>query len=799
MVTSARVRFLVLILVGLQPLLVAQAPPDRKELLWTVDLKAPSFGSGAVADLDGDGKPELLFGCYYGDETLRCLEGASGKTLFQQRSEGGPLDASVCVDDFDGDGRQEFVYADSATGRFWCRGAGGEERWNYKAPSGTDSPPACADLDGDGKPELVFGTMKVRGGDGRVVVLDAASGQERWQVAVPGHIQSEPALVDLNGNGRLDVLVTNWMGDGKLRALDGGDGRELWRFATDDWVYHGVSVADLDGDRKPEVIVADRKGNVHLLQGEDGSLVWTAKLEGEREGSVFGPTSLVDADGKGAPEIVVCGCRLHLLDARGKLRWSKRYGMRSIARGVAVADVDGDGRQDLVFGEGRNLRALRARDGEEIWAYDLGIAKDGRDEIDHAPLIVDLDGDGKLDVFVVSGQGRSDDRSGNRGRAWAIHAGKGRAGADRGWTTFRGSNRRLGMAMIARPSQPAPAKERFEAVPAAAVAETAVIAPDSALGLELALDCGTKLGGCAIGDVDPTRPGNEVVAVAEDGRVFVCHRGEEGWTSEVAYKAAGELIQCVIGDADPRHPGLEIVAVGVKAGAEGEGGPGAVILVAREAEGWRGEVVFTDSELVHGAAVGQGEIFCVGYSMAVHRLTPDEKGGFAAEFVAATLAPGKNALLADGRLLVCCTDGRLLRFEREGNTWKSVLVDRQEAGRARIGRAGDLLVVADDDGALRVLGGAEPELVLKETRRLRGAVFADLDPAAPGLEIGTVGYEGKFSIVRGAAGHRRVQVVYRDLQPLHHVAAGDLDGIAGDELAACGYAGRVVVLRRLAD
>lgn len=419
--------------------------PDLKALLWSVETGSPCFGSGAAADLDGDGRVEILFGCYFGDELLRCLSGKSGELLWSKRSIGGPFDASVLVMDLDGDKKAEIVFGDSAHGRMWCLDARGKELWTHAGPSGTDSPPAAADLDGDGAIEVVYGTMKVKGADGRVVVLDGKSGAVRWSAAVPGHIQSEPGLADLDGDGVLDVLVTNWMGDDKLRALNGRNGSELWSFATGDWIYHGVSVHDLDGDGRPEVIVADRKGGVFMLEGEDGKRAWAARLEGESQGTVFGPTTLVDADGRGAPEIAVCGLHLHLLDAQGRLRWRNEYGLASIARGAAAADIDGDGGQDLVFGQGRLLRAVRARDGRAIWTWDLSSSGDAAERIDNGPLLEDLDGDGLLDVFVVIGKGTSGkDRAQNHGRALALKAGKGRASAGNSWVTFRGSPRRIG-------------------------------------------------------------------------------------------------------------------------------------------------------------------------------------------------------------------------------------------------------------------------------------------------------------------------------------------------------------------
>jgi hypothetical protein len=55
-------------------------------------------------------------------------------------------------------------------------------------------------------------------------------------------------------------------------------------------------------------------------------------------------------------------------------------------------------------------------------------------EIDHAPVIADLDNDGRLDVFVIGGYGISNPETNNHGRAYAVTAGN---GSGPGWPMFR--------------------------------------------------------------------------------------------------------------------------------------------------------------------------------------------------------------------------------------------------------------------------------------------------------------------------------------------------------------------------
>lgn len=340
-----------------------------------------------------------------------------------------------------------------------------------------------------------------------------------------------------------------------------------------------------------------------------------------------------------------------------------------------------------------------------------------------------------------------------------------------------------------------------------AVLSISASSPDSGWKTEIAFQAPDKLGGCAVGDLDPTKPGNEIAAVSRDGRFWIVARKGDGWSAEEVFRTEGEMIQCAIGDADPSREGLEIVAVGMREGSEADDGPGAAYVVGRGPDGWVGERVLESDALLHGVCVQGGAVFAGGYDGALHRVARGEDG-WTSVAIGALTGPGKSLVATRGGVAVACADGAVLHFAAGVDGWTRTELDRRKSGRARLGALGDELVVSDDDGTLSLLVDDRRVALHHCSQKLRGAVFADLDPDRPGPEAATVGYTRELVIVsaretpllelaEGDAGERVTRAVpFVDAERLHHLAAGDLDGDGTAELVACGYSGLLVVVGR---
>ena len=82
----------------------AQTP----SILWRFNTHDESFGNAAIGDLDGDGKPEIVFSCYWGDSNIYVLNAEDGSLLWKSNM-GGCNDAAPIIFDVDNDGHPEVI------------------------------------------------------------------------------------------------------------------------------------------------------------------------------------------------------------------------------------------------------------------------------------------------------------------------------------------------------------------------------------------------------------------------------------------------------------------------------------------------------------------------------------------------------------------------------------------------------------------------------------------------------------------------------------------------------------------
>jgi serine/threonine protein kinase len=211
------------------------------------------------------------------------------------------------------------------------------------------------------------------------------------------------AVGDFNGDGRLDLAVSNIATNTVSVLLGNGDG--TFRKALDQAAGpqpHGLAVADFNGDGKLDLAVAYLQGDaVGILLGNgDGTFRPAPSLGvGKNPRGV----AVGDFNGDGKADLAVTNYRgnsLHVFFGNGDCTFraagTYRAGLGPIS--VAVADFNSDGRPDLVVsnGDGDTVDILLANnDGtfRPAVPYSVGSGPG-------AVVVADFNGDGHADVAV---------------------------------------------------------------------------------------------------------------------------------------------------------------------------------------------------------------------------------------------------------------------------------------------------------------------------------------------------------------------------------------------------------------
>ena len=288
---------------------------------------SPGADAGAaVADVNGDGKMEI-----FSQVEKKGLYAFNwdGSTRWSKNEWGG--NAGPLITDLEGDGKKEVIFfSDGGTVKAYDASSG-NSKWTFYAgsyvkPASITLAGNAADIDGDGKQEVVFGARDAPAGDTYYydnhlmifVLSHTGSLQKRWQPSWGNPLTyTHPVLVDVDGDGVKDILMQDWntighkpgnwekLGPANVFAYK-HDGTFLWRTQLDNsWSNDDLAVADVDGDGKQEVLAIGYNGNM------DG--IWYLDLRtGAKESHV----------GVGSGWQVLRGPVAGNLDGSGKTSWA---------------------------------------------------------------------------------------------------------------------------------------------------------------------------------------------------------------------------------------------------------------------------------------------------------------------------------------------------------------------------------------------------------------------------------------------------------------------------------------------
>ncbi|MFH1722244.1 MAG: FG-GAP-like repeat-containing protein, partial [Candidatus Altiarchaeota archaeon] len=309
--------------------------------------------------------------------------------------------SSLVIDDLDGNGvldvlagtvesgqLHRLVYKDADCLVSW------QPAWSYLARGDIRSID-IADVDGDTKKEVVINGGITKSGEGKsdaYVFVLKSDGLKLWKEDQIGGYTFSVSAGNLDADRQLEIVA----GAKNNKVVVYNEKSDLlWEFATENPVYF-VKATDVDGDGVDEVVALSYKygmATVYLLS-KTGSQVWVHKIQdGIFTGGVEDPIAVADIDRDGKKEIVVGSMKhgVDVIDDKGGIKWN--YPLGGLVSSVEILDLEDDGAAEIIVGAKPDLVIL---DGQ-------GNALGENSAISHTINSItsaDVDGDGIKEVVA---------------------------------------------------------------------------------------------------------------------------------------------------------------------------------------------------------------------------------------------------------------------------------------------------------------------------------------------------------------------------------------------------------------
>ncbi|MEM2480551.1 MAG: PQQ-binding-like beta-propeller repeat protein, partial [Candidatus Hadarchaeales archaeon] len=326
--------------------------------------------------------------------------------------------ASPAVADTDGDGKRELLFG-SRDGKLYCIREGDKSvKWSFNTGGEVYSTPLVVDLNLDGTREIVFSSA-----DGKIYCIrdSGSSATTVWTYNLGYFAQAVPTVANLDSDQQLELVLNTgfpWVTSESHTSIiafanPGVDNSVLWTFSTPGNVYGSPAVADVDGDGKPEVVFGCLDGKVYIRNGEDGSECLTINFGSK----IFVSTPIIENGDQKL--ILVCGWdKVACYSSSGTKLW-ENTSISRVQGNPAVARVNNDLVAFIPTRFAKTLYAVRCDTGQTLWSFTAN------NPILSSVTVADLDADGVPEVLFGTDAAFAYGTQGENGALYILNAATG--------------------------------------------------------------------------------------------------------------------------------------------------------------------------------------------------------------------------------------------------------------------------------------------------------------------------------------------------------------------------------------
>ena len=217
--------------------------------------------------------------------------------------------------------------------------------------------------------------------------------QKGFPVDASGELISSAAILDIDMDGQNEIISSDKGGFIHIFEMDGSEwSNQFYPYETGDQNWGSPAIGNLIDLNHKSVVISSKNGQIYHIEASDNVNINSLFNSG---GFITATPALGDIDGDGLDEIIFGqyggSQRLYAINYDGSSVSGFPIDLdEKVQRGVALADFNGNDKVDIVVGTDDEFIHLIYDDGTVAWSYETG------GDIRVAPSILELESGEKI-------------------------------------------------------------------------------------------------------------------------------------------------------------------------------------------------------------------------------------------------------------------------------------------------------------------------------------------------------------------------------------------------------------------